>query len=112
MEAPPNRRFYGKMECLPIWPTYTAEKGRTLGKTYGIKERCYWEHPLGNTLGTHWELDRNMLGTNKKEKKSPLQRIIMSQSDYQFCNLVYLCCHSIPLKFNNYVQYTNIIIND
>jgi len=70
MEAPPNRRFYGRMECLPIWPKYTAEKGRTLGKTYGIKERCYWEHPLGNTLGTHWELDRNMLGTNKKEKKS------------------------------------------
>jgi hypothetical protein len=25
-------RFYGKMECLPLWPTYIGEKGRTLGK--------------------------------------------------------------------------------
>jgi hypothetical protein len=28
-----------------------GEKGRTLGKTYGIKARCYWEH----LWGTHWE---------------------------------------------------------
>jgi hypothetical protein len=47
MEAPQNRKFYGKMECLPLWPTYLGEKGRTLGKTYGIKARCYWEHPWG-----------------------------------------------------------------
>jgi len=46
-----------------------------LGKTYGIKVRCYWEHPwgthwnLGNILGTHWELERNMLGTKGKWKK-------------------------------------------
>jgi hypothetical protein len=33
MEAFQNRRFYGKMECLPLWPTYIGEKGRTLGKT-------------------------------------------------------------------------------
>jgi hypothetical protein len=33
MEAPQKRRFYGKMEYLPIWPTYIGEKGRTLGKT-------------------------------------------------------------------------------
>ncbi len=46
-----NRKFYGKMECLPLWPTYIGEKGRTLGKTYEIKARCYWEHPWG----THWE---------------------------------------------------------
>jgi len=39
------------MECLPLWPTYIDEKGRTLGKTYGIKARCNWEHPWG----THWE---------------------------------------------------------
>jgi hypothetical protein len=24
MEAPQNRRFYGKMECLPLWLTYGA----------------------------------------------------------------------------------------
>jgi hypothetical protein len=41
MEAPSNRRFYGKMKCLLLWPTYIGEKGRTLGKTYGIKVRCY-----------------------------------------------------------------------
>jgi hypothetical protein len=35
MEASQNRRFYGKMECLPLWHTYIGEKGRTLGKTYG-----------------------------------------------------------------------------
>jgi hypothetical protein len=55
MKAPQNRRFYGKMEYIPLWPTYIGEKGRTLGKTYGIKMRCYWdkfgEH-IGNILGT------------------------------------------------------------
>jgi len=58
MEAPQNRRFYGKMECIPLWP------GRTLGKTYGIKLRCYWEHPWG----TYWELEGNMLGRKEKRK--------------------------------------------
>jgi len=59
----PHRRFYGKMECLPLWPTYIGAKGRTLGKTFGIKARCYWEHPWG----THWELrkhTRNLMTTN------------------------------------------------
>ncbi len=51
MEPPQNRRFYGKMECLSLWPTYIGKKGRTLGKTNGIKATCYWEHPWG----THWE---------------------------------------------------------
>jgi len=35
----------------PLWSTSISEKGRTLGKTYWIKARCYWEHPWG----THWE---------------------------------------------------------
>jgi hypothetical protein len=48
---------------------------RTLGKTYGIKVRCYWEHPRGtywelrecieNLMGTHWELEKNMMGTKE-----------------------------------------------
>jgi hypothetical protein len=59
MEAPHNRRFYGKMKCLPLWPTYIGEKGRTLGKTYGIKVRCYWEQPWG----TNWEPIGNLKGT-------------------------------------------------
>ncbi len=45
MEAPQNRRFYEKMECLPLWPRYIGDNWRTLGKTYGIKARFYWEHP-------------------------------------------------------------------
>ncbi len=79
MEAPQNRRFYEKMECLPLWPTYIGEKRRTLGRTYGIKARCYWEHPwgthweprecIGNLMGIHWELERNILGTKGKMKK-------------------------------------------
>ncbi len=44
---PKNRRFYRKMECLLLWPSYIGEKGRTLGKTYRIKDRLYWEH-IGN----------------------------------------------------------------
>jgi hypothetical protein len=63
MEVPQNKRFYGNMECLPLWPTYIGEKGRTLGKTYGIKGRSYWEHPWG----THWELE----GNKGKMKKKP-----------------------------------------
>jgi hypothetical protein len=51
-----------------------------LGKTYGIKIMCYWEHPWGthlkprehieNLMRTHWKLERNMLGTKEKLKKS------------------------------------------
>jgi hypothetical protein len=52
MEAPKNKRFYGNIECLPLWPTYLGEKGRTLGKTYGIKAMYNWGTPLGNTLRT------------------------------------------------------------
>ncbi len=54
-----TRRLYGKKNCLVIWPTYIGENGRTLGKTYGIQGRCYWEHPWW----THWEPDGNPLGT-------------------------------------------------
>jgi len=43
MEAPQTTRLHGEMKCLNLWPTYIHEKGRTLGKTYGIKARCYWE---------------------------------------------------------------------
>jgi hypothetical protein len=71
MEAPQNGRFFGKMKCLALWPTYIGEKGRTLGKTYGITVRCYWEHPWG----THWEPDGNLKGTcqeQRKNEKNPL----------------------------------------
>jgi hypothetical protein len=51
MEAPQNRRLYWKIESLALWPSYISEKGRTLGKTYGIKVRWYREH----RWGTQWE---------------------------------------------------------
>jgi hypothetical protein len=65
MDTPKNRRLILKIECIPLWPTYIGEKGRTLGKTYGIKVRCYWEHPWG----THWDPREhigNALGTKEK----------------------------------------------
>jgi hypothetical protein len=77
MEAPQNWRLYWKMESLVLWPTYIGEKGRTLGKTYWIKARCYWEHPWG----THWEPSEysgNLMGIwmkhvgNKGKKNPPL----------------------------------------
>jgi len=43
-----------------------------LDKTNGIKARCHWEH-IENLMGTHWELDGNMLRTGKNEKKSSPQ---------------------------------------
>ncbi len=58
MEAPQNKSFYEKMECLMFWPSYVHERGRTLGKTYGIKARCYWDHlgeHIGNLMRTCWE---------------------------------------------------------
>ncbi len=64
METPQNKRFYGKMEYLPLWPNYIGEKGRTLGKTYGIKV-WYWEHPWG----THWEPDGNLKGKCWEQKE-------------------------------------------
>jgi hypothetical protein len=62
------------MKCHPLWPTYIGEKGKTLGKTYGIKSRCYWE----SHWGIHWEPDGNPLGTLKgtcweqREKKKKI----------------------------------------
>jgi hypothetical protein len=56
MKAPPKIEDY-----IERWSTTIGEEGRslgevfggrTLGKTYGIRGRYYWEHPWGNTLGT------------------------------------------------------------
>jgi hypothetical protein len=66
---PQNKRFYWKMEYLPLWPTYIGEKGRTLGKIYGIKwgaiGKTLGENVgnFGNLMGTHWELEGNIEGT-------------------------------------------------
>jgi hypothetical protein len=34
---PQNRRFYGKINYLSLWPTYIGEKGRTWAKYMGLK---------------------------------------------------------------------------
>jgi len=36
-----------------------------------MKARCYWEprEHLENLIGTHWELEGNMLGTKGKRKE-------------------------------------------
>ncbi len=47
MEAPHNRRLFGKNGASRLWLTYIGEKWRTLSKTYEIKMRCYWEKPWG-----------------------------------------------------------------
>jgi hypothetical protein len=67
MEAPQNKRFYGKMGCLALWPNYIGEKGRTLGKTYGISKgllrkllRTYHGGYLGSYLG--YGIPKNYLG--------------------------------------------------
>jgi hypothetical protein len=46
----------------PPCPSYKAEKGRTLGKAYGIKVWFYWEHVA--------EQVRNSMG-RENPKKTP-----------------------------------------
>jgi hypothetical protein len=58
MEVPQKYIFLLKEGMFPLWPTYIEENKRTLGKTYGIKARCYWEHPWH----IYWEPDGNPLG--------------------------------------------------
>jgi hypothetical protein len=54
-KAPTLEDSMEQTQSLLLWPIYIDEKGRTLGKTYGIKVRCYWntlaEH-IGNLMGT------------------------------------------------------------
>jgi hypothetical protein len=64
METPDGRRFYeNTVQCFPLWPSDIGQKGRTLGKTYGIKARCYWEHS-GGTHGEPWEHILDLLTFN------------------------------------------------
>ncbi len=60
-----------------LWPTYIGETRTTFAKAYGIKVKCYGEHigNLGNLMGTHWELKRDIVRTHwepgKNEEKPP-----------------------------------------
>jgi hypothetical protein len=60
MEAPQNRRFYGKMEVpLSLWAIYILIRGGLWAKHMGLKRAV-----IGNTLGEHyWKLYENSLGT-------------------------------------------------
>jgi hypothetical protein len=50
-KLPKIEDYMEKWSASRLWPRYISEKGRTLGKTYGIKVRWYWEHPWG--IGEH-----------------------------------------------------------
>jgi hypothetical protein len=54
-----------------------------LGKTYGIKTRCYWEQPwganweqkyIGNLMGTHWERRKNEKGLPSPKLKRKINQ--------------------------------------
>jgi hypothetical protein len=65
MEVLQNRRFYGKMECLSLWwAKYVGLKQGAIGNTLGEQ--------IGNLIGTHWELEKSMLGTNGKNGNNPV----------------------------------------
>jgi hypothetical protein len=56
MEAPRNRRFYGKMDCLSLFgPIIQVRKGGLWAKHMGLKRGI-----IGNTLVKHIE---NLKGT-------------------------------------------------
>jgi hypothetical protein len=55
MEGSQNRRFYGKLKCLPLWP---VRRGGLWAKHMGLQPGA-----IGNTLGEHIG---NMLGTKEK----------------------------------------------
>ncbi len=59
------------MECLPLWPMSVGEKGRTLGKTYGIKVRYYWEH-----VGNKWKLKNSLSLTHPKLKRRKIKALL------------------------------------
>jgi hypothetical protein len=61
-----------KYRVPPLWPTYISERRTTIVKASGINREVLWrthwelgEH-IGNLMGTHWELEGNMLGTKEK----------------------------------------------
>jgi hypothetical protein len=77
----------------PHWPTSIGEKGRTLGKTYSIKVRCYWEQ----ALGTHWEPrehNENLMGTCWEQRKNWKKKFgILKPSERKFVVYVEPCTY-------------------
>jgi hypothetical protein len=67
-----------RWSAMTLWPRYKGEKGKTLGKTYGIKVRYYWEH-IGSPLRTCWEQWKN------EKKSSPNQNLKENKSRHFEC---------------------------
>jgi hypothetical protein len=62
LQAPQMKSLYAKIWCFPFGPPiYTSEKGRTLGKQCEAKSVVLLGTTIGNTLGTMWEHDKNMV---------------------------------------------------
>jgi hypothetical protein len=60
------------LNCIvpPLWPTYIGERRTPFSKAYKSEE--VWRN-VGENIGTHWELERNIVRTHweveKNEKK-------------------------------------------
>ncbi len=89
MEAPEIEDSMERWHAPPLLPTYIGEKGRTLGKTYMGLKRGALGTPLGNILGTHWELEGNILGAKENEKNPPppIQNLKEKKSRHFECML-------------------------
>jgi hypothetical protein len=111
------------IDCLPLWSIYTGEKGRTLGKTSGIKARCYWEHPwethwehIGNLKGTCWEQRKNETTQNLKEKKTRHFECMLSlpivwmKYIFQNCSSPFLGWANTPIINWGYLFYSPLLL--
>jgi len=61
------------------WPSYNAEKGRTLGKAYGIKVWFYWDHieeHIGNFMGTENSKKKPLGPRPKRNQIGPLSMYV------------------------------------
>jgi hypothetical protein len=48
-----------------LWAKYMGLKGGAIGNTFGEQIANLREH-IENLMGTHWKVERNMLGTKEK----------------------------------------------
>ncbi len=97
-----------------------------MGKKYGIKARCYWEHPWGthweprehieNLMRTHWQLERNMLRTKGLGFRVFSESLVQSSMDQCKDNWknIFASYSSLTTSFyffNNYLSPFIIIIS-
>jgi hypothetical protein len=71
VKNPKNRIFYGKMECLPLWPTYIGEKGEDFGQNICDLKRVAIGNTFGEHIGNLENILKNLKGTyfGNKEKR-------------------------------------------